>query len=417
MAGNQLGKTLAGSMEAAMHATGLYPEWWTGHRFTKATAGWAAGVSGEATRDTVQRMLLGRPGDWGTGALPEANIDRVTAGRSAADLIDTVSVRHEAGGTSQITFKSYEKGRAKWQGETLDWVWFDEEPSLDIYSEGLTRTNATGGITWMTFTPLLGMSRVVARFLMDGGPAGNPDRHVTRMTLDDAPHFSDAQREKILASYAPHERAARARGEPRLGSGLVFPVDEETIKESAIELPNHWPRICGLDIGWDHPTAAAWLAWDRDTDTVHVYDAYRVREQTPVIHAAALKARGDWIPVAWPADALQHEKGSGKQVAEHYREQSVAMLPEPATFANGSVSVEAGVLAMLDRMKTQRFKVAAHLSDWWEEFGLYHRKDGKLVKERDDLLCATRYALMMLRFATEPPDTSIWQGVDTRWVV
>lgn len=413
MAGNQLGKTMAGSMEAAMHATGQYPEWWAGRRFDKATAGWAAGVSGEATRDTVQRMLLGRPGEWGTGALPEANIERITAGRSAADLIDTVSVEHERGGTSQITFKSYEKGRAKWQGETLDWVWFDEEPPAEIYSEGLTRTNATNGLTWMTFTPLLGMSKVVARFLMDDVA----DRHVTRMTIDDALHFTDAQKQTILNSYARHELAARARGEPRLGSGLVFPIDEESLKEPAIELPNHWPRICGLDIGWDHPTAAAWLAWDRDTDTVHVYDAYRVREQTPVVHAAALKARGDWIPVAWPADALQHEKGSGKQVAEHYREQGVAMLHEPATFANGTVSVEAGVLAMLDRMKTRRFKVAAHLSDWWEEFGLYHRKDGKLVKERDDLLCATRYALMMLRFATEPPDTNIWSGVDTRWVV
>ena len=41
---------------------------------------------------------------------------------------------------------------------------FDEEPPLDIYSEGLTRTNATGGITIVTFTPLVGMSDVVLRF-------------------------------------------------------------------------------------------------------------------------------------------------------------------------------------------------------------------------------------------------------------
>ena len=29
-----------------------------------------------------------------------------------------------------------------------------------------------------------------------------------------------------------------------------------------------------------------------------------------------------------------------------------------------------------------------------------HRKDGKVVKEGDDLMCATRYALMMLRLAS-----------------
>jgi phage terminase large subunit-like protein len=44
-------------------------------------------------------------------------------------------------------------------------VWFDEEPPPDIYSEGLTRTNATGGITMITFTPLLGMSEVVLMVL------------------------------------------------------------------------------------------------------------------------------------------------------------------------------------------------------------------------------------------------------------
>ena len=45
---------------------------------------------------------------------------------------------------SMIGVKSYEKGREKWQGETLDWVWFDEEPPIEIYLEGLTRTNVDG---------------------------------------------------------------------------------------------------------------------------------------------------------------------------------------------------------------------------------------------------------------------------------
>lgn len=417
MAGNQLGKTLAGAIEAAIHATGLYPHWWAGYRFERATVGWAAGVSGEATRDTVQRMLLGRPSDWGTGVLPASTVLRTTSARGAADLVDIVTVQHASGEHSQIAFKSFEKGRAKWQGETLDWVWFDEEPPFDVYSEGLTRTNASGGLVWMTFTPLLGLSKVVERFVMEGATAETEDRHVTRMTLDQAPHFSDQQKKRIRSSYAAHELDARTLGTPTLGSGRVFVVPRDDIAEQAMELPGHWPRICGLDIGWDHPTAAVWLAWDRDTDTVHVYDAYRVREQTPVVHAAALKARGDWIPVAWPADALQHEKGSGKQIAQQYREQGVAMAAEPARFMDGSVSVEAGVLAMLDRMKTGRLKVVAHLSEWWEEFELYHRKDGQLVKERDDLLCATRYALMMLRFAVESPDRRHDVSVETNWVV
>ena len=82
-----------------------------------------------------------------------------------ADSLDNVLVRHASGGISTLGFKSYDQGRQKWQGETLDGVWFDEECPMDIYMEGLTRTNATGGMTMMTFTPLLGMSDVVAMFL------------------------------------------------------------------------------------------------------------------------------------------------------------------------------------------------------------------------------------------------------------
>jgi phage terminase large subunit-like protein len=400
MAGNQLGKTLAGSMEAAMHATGRYPAWWDGRRFDGPTIGWAAGVTGESTRDNVQRLLLGRHPDWGTGSIPEHDlIERPSASRGVADLVDTILVRHVSGATSQIGLKSYEKGREKWQGETLHWVWFDEEPPSDIYTEGLTRIAATSGCVWMTFTPLLGVSDVVKRFLIDK----SPDRHVTTMRIEEAAHYTDEQRAQIIAGYPEHEREARAHGIPVMGSGRVFPVTEDLVREAEIRIPEIWTRIVGLDIGWDHPTAAVWLAHDRDSDTIHITDCYRLREETPVVHAAAIKARGAWIPVAWPHDALQKDKGSGSQIAQQYRDQGVAMCLERATFDDGSSGVEAGVFELLDRMKTGRFKVAAHLADWWEEFRLYHRKDGVIVKEGDDLMSATRYALMMLRHARTKP--------------
>ena len=59
---------------------------------------------------------------------------------------------------------------------------------------------------------------------------------------------------------------------------------------------------------------------------------------------------------------------------------------------------------MVDRMQTGRLKVFEHLEDWFEEFELYHRKDGIVVKERDDLLSASRYALMSLRYARTEPE-------------
>ena len=79
------------------------------------------------------------------------------------------------------------------------------------------------------------------------------------------------------------------------------------------------------------------------------------------------------------------------------------MLPEKATFSDGSYGLEAGVTRMLERMEAGTLKVFSHLHDWVEEFAIYHRKDGVIVKEHDDLLSATRYALMELRSARTKP--------------
>lgn len=168
MAGNQLGKTYCGAAEVAFHLTGGYPDWWEGRRFDRATRWWAGSKTGEVTRDGVQRYLVGEPkneAEWGTGMVPKANLVDWSRRQGIADALDSVTVRHVSGGISTLGFKSYDQGRQKWQGETLDGVWFDEEPPMDIYMEGLTRTNATGGIVMITFTPLLGMSEVVSMFL------------------------------------------------------------------------------------------------------------------------------------------------------------------------------------------------------------------------------------------------------------
>lgn len=396
MAANQVGKTLAGGMEAAMHATGRYPEWWEGRRFDKPTIAWVAGVTGESTRDNPQRVLLGRSGEHGTGAIPKDALVDITPARGVPDLVDTITVKHVSGGISRIGLKSYEKGREKWQGETLDWVWFDEEPPLDIYTEGLTRTNAHQGPVWMTFTPLLGMSETVGMFLLEP----TPNRSVTGMTLDDAEHYTPEERAAILAQYPAHEREARIKGIPSLGSGRIFPVTEESIAVEALPIPKHWPVLGGMDFGWDHPFAAVKLAWDRDSDVVYVTATYRARETTPIVHAAALRPWGAKLKWSWPRDGRRETlEGAGVALAKQYREQHLDMLGEHAQFDDGSVSVEAGLMDMLDRMQTGRLKVFKHLADWFEEFRLYHREDGKVVKLRDDLMSATRYALMMLRYA------------------
>ena len=255
MAGNQLGKTLAGGFEAAIHATGRYPQWWQGKRFDRPTIGWACGVTGEVVRDTVQRVLVGRPGQTGTGAIPKDAIAELVSARGIPDLLDSIKVTHVSGSQSVIGLKSYLSGREKFQGETLSWVWLDEEPPMDIYSEALTRTNIGANPVWMTFTPLLGMSEVVRRFLQERSDA----RHITSMTIDDVRHYSEEEKNTIIASYPPHELEARTKGIPTLGSGRIFPVPEHALAIEHQEFPAHWPKIGGVDFGWEHPFAAVEL--------------------------------------------------------------------------------------------------------------------------------------------------------------
>jgi len=408
IAGNQLGKTWSAGFETAMHLTGRYPNWWTGRTWNKAVAGWAAGVTSEVTRDSVQRVLAGRINAIGTGSIPADAIKSRSLKRGVADAIDTLVVRHGGGGDLQageslLGFKSYDQGREKFQAETLDFVWLDEEPDEEIYTESLTRTNATGGIVYMTFTPLKGMTGTVKRFLIDKSPGSS----ITTMTIEDANHYTPDQRIAIIASYPAHEREARTKGIPTLGSGRIFPVEESLITCQAMPIPAHWVQIGGIDFGWDHPSAAVKLAWDRDSDTIYVTAAHRQREQTPVLFAATVKPWGAWLPWSWPHDGLQHDKGSGETLASQYRAQGLKMLKDKATHppprnekeGGGGNGVEAGLMDLLDRMQTGRFKVFAHLSDWFEEFRMYHRKDGKVVKLDDDLISATRYGMMMKRFA------------------
>jgi hypothetical protein len=231
------------------------------------------------------------------------------------------------------------------------------------------------------------------------------DRVVVNMTIDDVPatgHITPAAKAAMIARYPAHELEARSKGIPMLGSGRIFTATEESIAEPPIEhIPAYWFKLWGIDPGIGHPFGAVLMLWDKDNDVIHVHHAIRMSDATPIHHAAAMRPVGAGVPVAWPKDAADRDMGSGKPLSVQYKAHGLNMLPRFASWPDGSLSTEAGILEMQERMATGRFKVARQLSDWWEEYRLYHRRDGVIVKMRDDLLSATRVAVMAKREARQ----------------
>ena len=222
-----------------------------------------------------------------------------------------------------------------------------------------------------------------------GNVGGLPQVPVGTFARPQPRHHDDRRRAALLSGAARenYRRLSRARtrgarkGNTRTRSGRIFPISEEDISIPARIFPREFARIRGLDFGWDHPFACVELVHDRDEDVLYVVKCHKQRQSTPIIHAATIRAWGnEWVPIAWPHDGLVSDKGSGMELATQYRNQHLNMLPERATFLDGGSGVEAGLMEMLGRMQTGRLKVFAHCTEWFEEFRLYHRKEGKVVK-------------------------------------
>ena len=165
MGGNRCGKTRAGAVWTAILATGQYPDWWEGIRFQHPVSLWAAGKTGQTTRDTVQEALMGPIGAWGTGAIPLECIGRTTARQGIPNALDTVEIKHVSGGISTIGFKSYDQKAHSFYGTAKHGVWLDEPCPDLVYNECLIRTMTTGGRLLHTITPKEGLTRLLAEIL------------------------------------------------------------------------------------------------------------------------------------------------------------------------------------------------------------------------------------------------------------
>ena len=402
LAGNRTGKTYCGVIECAMHLTGQYPEWWQGKRFNRPIKAWAASVTTALTTEVLEKGYFDSIAD---------------------DLVVPIDkqrhcygIKHVTGGLSELTFKSYEQGRKKFQAAKLDLIHLDEEPSKAIHDECLTRLMSTDndnqGILLLTMTPLLGLTdlilqfqeRVVSKAIKDktgnkkiiqenikcdeGVPFKN--KFYIQATWDDNPHLLDTDKEELRNALKPHEREAREKGIPSLGSGLVYPFLIDGITVNPFPIPEHWAKVYALDFGWTNPTAALFAAYDKDSDVVYLTAEYYVAERTPQQHAHQLMQMGasNMHGVYDPAGEQASQRDGG-DLATLYRQSGLRNL----TKANNVK--EEGVMKVAQRFQNSQLKIFNNLRHTLRELAKYCRDEqGKIHKGDDHLMDCMRYLVM-----------------------
>jgi phage terminase large subunit-like protein len=398
MGGNGVGKSVLGAYETAQHVTGRYPDWWTGYRFNSAIPSWVGGDTSETVRDITQVKLFGNVSKdaelLGTGLIPldAIDVESIRYRPNTNRAIDFARVKNVDGGWSVVSFKSYEQGRKAFQGTEIPWIWLDEEPPADIYGECIMRGRTVDGHLGLTFTPLSGWTEVVNGFMeWEKAKESGASKILVTCGWDDVPHLTELEKTELLASTPGYLRDARKYGSPVAGVGKIYTVEESDFVIPPIQLPNHYRRIFGFDGGW-YNTAAVWLAYDKDADVAYLYSEYKRGEVEIPMHAAAIKARGVWIPGV--GDAAAVNQGDGQKILDLYQKQGVRMkLAEK--------SVDAGIQDVLERIAIGKLKVFSTCQKWLQEYRQYsYDKTGKVRKTNDHLMDATRYAVRGLKYAT-----------------
>lgn len=431
-AANGSGKTLSAAMQCSYDMQGDYPFWYMGRQFLtvpKIIRSYnfqvlISSITSQVLRDGLAKALLGdlsQEDGLGSGALPLDCIQgRPTMSRGISDYFDTVVINRAIGGQAMCTTRTYDAGRRVFQGVPYDQVFLDEDdPGLaDIFGEIWARLTATRGRCIMTATAIIGLTYMQKLFTQD--MAAHPERHLIVGDLSQATHLSEEDKKSIESGTRDDEREARIHGGIRQGSGAVFAFNRADIAcqidPATLGVYNTF-FLAGIDLAHSsgptaHPFAYVLLAQDRDADVVYVLDAWEMRGAMAVQHVERIKASPVWdCRIAWPKDGGIHDLNSGHTLIQCYKSRGLNTLPEHSTFADGSVSLEASVNAVQERLFSGRLKIQSHLGELLTQLGNYHRDtEGRIVPSDDDLVSALLCAMRSLRLARPLGPANQYEG-------
>jgi hypothetical protein len=218
-------------------------------------------------------------------------------------------------------------------------------------------------------------------------PEVSPSRYLVQAGWTDVPHLDGATQAELLASTPPHLRDARAKGIPSLGAGAIYPVIWEDVECKPFAIPAYWPRGFALDVGWNR-TAALWGARDPSDGVTYLYAEHYRGQAEPTVHAAAIKARGEWIKGAIDPAARNRAQKDGEQLMAQYTALGLKLVPAVN-------AVEAGLYEVWQMLSTGKLRIFSTLQNTRAEYRMYRRDEhGKVVKQFDHLMDCKRYLIM-----------------------
>ena len=226
----------------------------------KNVFGWVVSPTMQVQRDVAQKKVLYylRPDQIADIVMVSGRKDNPAAG-----IVDQIVVRNVFGGTSVIGFKSCDQGRERFQGSSLDFVWFDEEPPRDIYEECLMRVVDRQGDIFGTMTPLKGLTFVDEEIYLNRG--NNPEVWYEFMEWADNPFLSKKEIALLTASMDETTLQSRCYGRFAAREGLVYPeFDERVHVIEPFFIPPDWQVKISIDPGLKNPLSAHWYAVDWD---------------------------------------------------------------------------------------------------------------------------------------------------------
>jgi len=395
--GNRSGKTECGAVEVVYMARGIHPY----RENKKFTTGWVVSLSTQVQRDVAQAKILSylNP-EW----IKKIVMISGSANFYENGVIDYILVENVSGQISKIGFKSCDQGREKFQGTSLDYVWFDEEPPFEIYQECRMRVLDRCGLIFGTMTPLKGLTWVYNHIYLNE----YNDQEVWYQEIEwaDNPFLSKKEIQALSASLSEEELESRRYGKFIQAGGMVYPeFDQQIHVIDPFEIPLEWQDNISIDPGLKNPLSAHWYCVDFDGNVYVVAEHFQAGVEVSE-HARKIKdicSRLNWkssnngmITALIDSAAQQRTLASSKSVVDLFYNEGILVNPKVNKDLFSGISVVKRYLkdgegkAHLFIFKNCVNLISELKSYWWGN-------DDAPIKRDDHCLDELRYYLMSIQ--------------------